>query len=365
MATISAVSTMGRKPRQETGRCTNKKRQETGCTSRLAANGFLKQAFFPLYECGQYLPEQSKVEQGLKASLSILSEKGIEVIVDYINKNYPYNILLAQADLQRQLETDRDCYELMVATDDADNIFFAGREVYDTGTSFYFIPVFPLYRLIKEKTHRQSADLLLSVFAYLYHIVGIPYYRDSHSALNYYYEMTEEWLRDDIDSYDLEDQYRQLSELNKANFFGDLLHRKMYNSVHLNTMSERLTSFKAHCDFDLDCLRIAQSFYNLSQQFPNAGVFDHISEMDGDIDDDDQVVRAEQYISFIADNEGWLYESIADTLNNEFNECGFMEQPTITEIFTAEAKNNVTNLDFEKQLFPLIADLCSLLNEIK
>ncbi|GAB3910568.1 hypothetical protein [Mucilaginibacter boryungensis] len=355
---------MGRKPRQATGRGTVKERQETGSTAGFVANGFLKQQFLPLYQCGKYLPEQDKAEQGLKQSLSILSEKGIEVIVDYKNKNYPYNMLLVQADLQQQMGADKDCYELSIVSDDADNIFLSAREVYDTGTTLYFIPVLPLCRLMKQKKHRQAADLLLSVFAYLYHVVGVPYYRDNYSALNYYYEMTEEWLRDDIDSYEPDDQNRQLSELNKASHYGDLVHRKIYNSIHLNHMSKRLNDFTAKCAFDLNCFQLAQSFHQLAQQFPNAGVFDNIPELDEDATSDDQVIRAQQYVSFIADTDGWLYENITDMLNNQFNECGYMEQPTIIEVFTEEAKSDSKTLDFEKQLFPLIADLCILLNEI-
>lgn len=358
MATISAVSPMGRKPRQATGRRTGKERQEAPCAAGLAANDFLKQQFLPLYYSGTLLPDKDKAEHGLQQSLSILSEKGIEVIVDYKNKNYPYNMLLVQADLQQQMAADKDGYELSIVSDDADNIFLSAREVYDTGTTLYFIPVIPLCRLSKQKQYRQSSDLLLSVFAYLHYVAGVPYYRDGSSALSYYYEMTEEWLRNDLDGYNAEDQCTPLSELYKACYYGDLLQRRIYNPIHLDSMAKRLDNFRACCDFDLNCFHVAQSFYHLWQQFPNAKVFDHIPHMD------EEAIRAEQYVSFIADNQGWLFENIADTLNNEFNECAYTEQPTIETLFSDDEISGQEDLGFEQQLFPLIADLCSLLNEI-
>lgn len=364
MGTISAVSPVGRKPRQAAGRGTGKERQETPCASGLTANGFLKHSFLPLYAPCSHLPNRECAEQGFFQSLSVLASRGIAVQVNYQDKPYPYNLLLAHDDLRQQLEAEKDNYELMMVTNAAGKMLLAGREVYDTGTNLYFIPVIPLCRLSKQKQYRQSSGLLLSVFAYLHYVAGVPYYRDGSSALSYYYEMTEEWLRYDLDGYNAEDQCTPLSELYKACYYGDLLQRRIYNPIHLDSMAKRLDNFRAACDFDLNCLQVAQSFYHLWQQFPNAKVFDHIPHMDEEAIGDDQFIRAEQYVSFIADNQGWLFENIADTLNNEFNECAYMEQPTIETLFSDDGMRGQEDLGFEQQLFPLIADLCSLLNEI-
>ncbi|TCN59590.1 hypothetical protein [Flavobacterium circumlabens] len=72
----------------------------------------------------------------------------------------------------------------------------------------------------------------------------------------------------------------------------------------------------------------------------------------------------EKYISFIADTKGWLYESLSESINNEFNEYGAMEEPTICKHFDASAIT-AGSLDFENRLFPLLNDLCGLLYEYK
>lgn len=72
----------------------------------------------------------------------------------------------------------------------------------------------------------------------------------------------------------------------------------------------------------------------------------------------------EKYISFIADTKGWLYESLSDTINNEFNEYGAMEEPTISKRFDG-SEIPTTNLDFENRLFALLDDLCTLLDDYK
>ena len=72
----------------------------------------------------------------------------------------------------------------------------------------------------------------------------------------------------------------------------------------------------------------------------------------------------EKYISFIADTTGWLYERLADSINNEFNEYGAMEKPTIFKRFDG-SNIKQTNLDFENRLFALLDELCALLYNYK
>ena len=72
----------------------------------------------------------------------------------------------------------------------------------------------------------------------------------------------------------------------------------------------------------------------------------------------------QKYISFIADTKGWLYESISDSINNEFNEYGAMEEPVISKSFDG-SEITAESLDFENRLFALLNDLCGLLYEYK
>jgi hypothetical protein len=64
-------------------------------------------------------------------------------------------------------------------------------------------------------------------------------------------------------------------------------------------------------------------------------------EQDPYDDDENEIIGMEKYISFIADTKGWLYESLSDSINNEFNEYGAMEEPTISKSLTA-GNNNKT-----------------------
>jgi hypothetical protein len=90
-----------------------------------------------------------------------------------------------------------------------------------------------------------------------------------------------------------------------------------------------------------------------------------LPEQDPYVDDyDNEAIGMEKYISFIADTKGWLYENLSDSINNEFNEYGIMEEPSISKSFDG-SKVTQESLDFENRLFTLLDDLCSLLYNYK
>ena len=137
--------------------------------------------------------------------------------------------------------------------------------------------------------------------------------------------------------------------------------------MNLTVFKHRLNRFKSQSTFDHDCWQVACNAYALYTEYPTSNVFRNalMPEQDPHNDDyDNEIIGMEKYISFVADTKGWLYESLSDCINNEFNEYGAMEEPTISKRFDG-SEIKVTNLDFEKRLFDLLNDLCGLLYEYK
>lgn len=360
MQTISATRHMGRKRRQ-IARCTGgKKEQEQLRTLGTVTDGFLRHQFLPLFEQGKKLSDPKQVEVEFFNSLVILTEVcGFEVM-DVENKPYPYNILLMHSFVQKQLRKSGQDIELSIVQDDKGTVKLATNHSYSTGNTLYYIPVLPLYRLLQNKKQKQTAELLLSVFAYLYHIAGIPYYRENNSYLFYQYECMEEWLIDDLENCETEEDNSIISEFNEAIYYGDIMLRKIYNSYHLNCFEQRIENYKPSNSFQKDCLTVAEKAMALLLEYPDYTIFHNT--FNREFEYDDEVIKAEQYISFIADSDGLLYENIARVVNDEFNECSEMEEPTLLQIYDTENQPSNKGLDFEYRLFPLINDLCTLLN---
>lgn len=361
MGTLSATRQIRRKHQPPT-RCTRSKKQQIKLNSfGIVTDGFLRHQFHPLYELDSELPNSEKTETEFFESLHILTEHyGFETIA-ILEKSYPYNILLAKEQVQKQLKKSGQDIELSIIQDDNGIVKFTTKHSYCTGMTLYYIPVLPLYRLLQEKRQKRTAALLLSVFSYLYHIAGIPYYRESNSYLLYHYECVQEWLMDSFESDEKEEVGTISSESNKASYYGDILFRKLYNPYHLNNFKQRIDSYKPNTAFEKRCLNIAKTTWDLMIQYPDHNIFRNTSNQD--FDESDNIIMAEQYISFIAENEGMLFTNISRAINDEFNECSEIEEPTLLQIFDSENRHLKEKLDFEYRLFPLLIDLCTLLNE--
>ena len=247
---------------------------------------------------------------------------------------------------------------------DGKNTFLKSEERHDTGTTLYYIPVVPLFKMLKDPKRKKSAQLLVSVCSYLYHIADIPYYRQEDNYLYWLYEMHKEWVEQDEETDDTETYKREFVQ---AESIGDRIEQKLYNRINLQLFEQRLSRFKSLDTFDRECWQVACDAFALYAEYPEASIFRNapMPEQDPYKDDyDNGTIGMEKYISFIADTKGWLYESLTDSINNEFNEYGTMEEPTICKAFDG---SNIaqSNLDFENRLFVLLDDLCSLLYNYK
>ncbi|MNR12276.1 hypothetical protein D3C85_1286210 [compost metagenome] len=178
----------------------------------------------------------------------------------------------------------------------------------------------------------------------------------------YHYQCIEDWFFDDWQSDEKEELTAMQQELNRAAYYGDMMFRKIYNPFHLNYFKHRIESFSLSDDFGQQCLKTAKNAFEIFQQYPDSGIFQNTSNEQ--FHQDDGVIRAQQYISFTADNQGLLYDSIERAVNDEFNECCEMEQPVLLQVYDKENNPCREDLGFEYRIFPFINDLCTLLNNI-
>lgn len=173
-----------------------------------------------------------------------------------------------------------------------------------------------------------------------------------------------DWMKQDDETEETE-SYK--SELRQAEQIGDRIKQKLFNRINLKVFEQRLSQFKCLDTFDQECQKVAWNAFILFTEYPNESIFRNapMPEQDPYNDDyDNETIGMEKYISFVADTKGWLYESLLESINNEFNECGTIEEPTISKQFDGN-EITATHLDFENRLFELLRDLCSLLHEYK
>lgn len=341
-------------------------RQTQVSTCGDATDGFLKVAFLPVLQgtkTVQACQESAKMQDDFYASLDSLAEHyGIKPMPTR-HFEYPYNMALASWDVEGKLKKSVGNFSELQVVQESGTRYLVSEEKINTGTTLYYIPVEPIYQMLKGPKHKKNAHLLLSVCSYLYHSADIPYFRQQGSYLYWLYEMHREWTEQDEDR---EENERYVREFDKAEMVGDCIEQKIFNRMNLEVFEKRLNRFKSRNAFDNECRDIAQKAFDLYSDYPNESIFRNapIYDEEEDEDTENEAIRMEKYISFISDTKGWLYESIEESINNEFNEYGSMDEPTILKYF---AGNELTqnSLDFESRLFALLDELCALLHNYK
>jgi len=330
-----------------------------------ATDGFLRVSFLPrLQENKTVLACQdiSKTESDFYASLDSLAEHYHIVPMPTSHFEYPYNMALSVWDLQEKLKKTVGNFSELRAIQDSHRTYLLSEEKFNTGTTLYYIPIEPIYQMLIEPKHKQNAHLLLSVCSYLYYIADVPYFRQQGSYLYWLYEMHREWTEQDEDR---EENERYVREFDKAEGIGDFMEQKIFNRMNLEVFEERLNGFKSRDAFDTLCMDTAKKAFALFIDYPNESIFRNAPINEDEEDEtENESIGMEKYISFISDTKGWLYESIEESINNEFNEYGAMDEPTIIKCFDGEELTE-NSLDFESRLFALLDELCDLLHNYK
>jgi len=360
METAPAIRHLRTKP-EHPARCRGGKgKQNTGRTACAPADGFLRHGFLPLYGQEAVAPKGVAVEQNFFASLDKVVQQYNLKAIDVSGKPYPYNVLLAHNKAQQQLTTMDRNITVSIQKDNNGCICLSTREQLYTGDTLYYIPIVPLFRLLKDRKQKRTAELLLSVCSYLYRHAGVPYYRNDGEYICSQMEYMEDWYMEIRESEG--DEYAQdmLSELSVAKYYGDVMQRKLRSPYHLEHLQQRIEGYQPVTDFERTALKAAQQAYQLFQDYPDANLFRKTDFNDPE-GYDDEVVRAQQYISFVAETEGILYNQMEQMINEEFGNCGLTEMPTLTKYFDSTYLPERDTLDFERRAFALLDIICYLL----
>jgi hypothetical protein len=273
---------------------------------------------------------------------------------------YPYNIAVELWHAEEQLKNKIRNWEEIRLVQDGRKTYLTSGERYNTGCALFYIPVVPLYRLLKSRKSKQVAQLLLSVCSYLYHVADIPYYRQENSFLYWQYEMLKEWVLSD-EYTDETDSY--LNEMAQAEWIGDFMEQKIINRTNLTVFKERIVQFKSRDTLEHHCWKLACEAFDLYEKYPDNTVFGNARPNGETAEEDDMenVVTMDKYISFYAGGKGWLNENLEQCVNTELQEYGQIQEPVIIKRFDGSDITN-HNLEFENRLFTLMDELIYLLN---
>jgi hypothetical protein len=329
-----------------------------------AAYGFLKIRFLPHF-AGQAVQDCRKEQQQFYRCFSLMCRHYGIAAVDTSGLVYPYGREVSLYEADRLLQEKFHFHISLEWEMENGDYALNATERFDMQNTLFFIPVLPLHQMMKDSKRRKAARLLLCIFSCLYKKAGVPYYWDEDTYLYWHYDMLCQWVTDDPEGWD-DDFDCCNSQANTAQYIGEQMLRRLYNNVHQQNFEKWLCEFRPQDAFDRECCSLAQRFYELWQDFPESDIYRHADTEclpNPEQYDDTDCITMEKYISFVCSTEGWLYNQLEQAVNSDFNECGSMQEPVLRRCFDGK-EQHADNLDYECRLFPLINELCFVLNNL-
>ncbi|WP_063962901.1 hypothetical protein [Chryseobacterium kwangjuense] len=321
-------------------------------------NAFLRMQFLPRLQETEVVQDcdKTKLEREFYNSLSIVTKKYGISIQENKAMPFPYNISASLAELREKLKKTTEDWREIRLIHYRNRTFFAREDRFSTGMTLYYIPVVPLHTILEDNQNSQTGLLILSIYSYLYQILGIPYYRNDDCYLNSTYESYEEMIVDEEN----EDE-DILTELKNAKIVGDLMKIKIADPENLNLFGTRLKSFKPNSDFDKKAFKIAKLVYKIHTKYPKERIDRKYYPLRfrEDVTHDSYFVTMDNYVSFCASIKGNLFECMCQFINDDLQEYGDIDEP-IRFLPYEESVIKGNNFDFEKQVFNRLDDLIEL-----
>jgi len=363
MENIRTVRTFCRHTGQ-VARCRRNKAQSfKERTTRNGGHGFLNHRFRPFW---LFDGDCEKAEESFFRSLAHLCRYYDLLLPDVSDLAFPQNIYRAWQVVSERIEAIDKKLDCIILKDDAHEATLATISQFDTGRTLYYIPLKPLWKWVNDPEQNAVADVMLSIFAYLYQVVQIPIYTDYSSFLGEQYRYTEDMINEEMseDEDDEENAYRnsQLDELYSMQNSGLHLQRLMNEKARVEHFADTVLAYADAEVRDNDLAILAIEFVQLYQAYPNRSCFDDIRP-DLYYPDVEERIKAEEYISFYWSGNDSLIETIHEMINCGFQEMGITDEPVDVKIFDKDLPDETESFGFESRFFPLLNRLAEFLED--
>jgi len=362
METASAIQKFHPIARQAAGRRRSTAQPREERTAGHRTYGFLKHRFLPFWavQARNYRQLEAEFFRSLANLCHVYEIREPDVSA----LDFPQNVTTAYMQVKESLKLKDKTADCIIMKDGSHSATLAVLKRFDTGMCLYYIPVRPLWNVVQTAQQQPLAQMLLSVYAYLYQVANVPYYAEQDCYMFYQYETMQNWIDEADDEDEEEKPYRdeQNEILQTLNDAGNRLLTIIREKDCLTNWEASITAYRQSGNWDLETESIASELLALYREYPNRTIFDNVHEELCEPEETERI-RMEQYLSFWWSNNDCFYDMIFDMVNNEFGECGVTDEPVSIQLFDTPQISVLNDLDFEKRLFDLINRLCSILNQ--
>ncbi|HWB27501.1 MAG TPA: hypothetical protein VG738_18625 [Chitinophagaceae bacterium] len=361
MQNTPANSQVCQEPRRSSKRHRRAKRPSDKHTCLHGANGFLKKSFSPVI--GQNLAilgGSKEIEKEYFISLAHFTALH-DITMPSVEGSYPMNIARSFSVVKDEFAKKDTGLGILILKDENRKACIATFKTCDTGMNLFYIAVKPLARLLQNPRKKRQAQLLLSVFAYLYQVAGMPDYHNGYVGSNYeaIYENYEYYCRD----IDESDSRTFISWNMNMQYFGRKTFKSIRHPYHLQQFENRLKRFIPLNNADKDLLKVSRLLFDLYKNYPSRRIFDNVHYRFLEPDEERHILP-DDYISFFWDSDSFVYEELMEYINGDFQEIACTEEPIALQYFDTPQGAIKHDLAFEDAFFECLHHLADLLEII-
>jgi hypothetical protein len=361
MRSVQTNSAVYSPPRHGRQRRRHPKRQAEKRPGSDAANGFLNKTFAPVISRGLgLLGKPREIEREFYRSLSNFAAL-YRLKTPSAKQAYPLNITQAFEAAKQQFSTLDTGLDVIILKDQNHKACVATVKTYDTDMCLFYVAVKPLAYLWQNPRKKAQANLLLSVFAYLWQVAGVPDFHDGF--VGGYYETIQDWYTQDPRDCD-EDVCDELTGTYRSmQYFGRKVFKSIRHKYHLEQFESRVRNFTPKTANDRGLFAVATEIHNMYLAYPKRRITDNIRYRFFEPEQEDRILP-DQYISFFWETEGMAYEQLMECINVDFQEVSCMEEPLAFQLFDTPQTGQAHNLLFEETFFECMHKLGDLLDTL-
>lgn len=360
MENTAIIRQTGSGLRPSAGRRRGQAKSFAECTCGTGRDGFLNHQFLPVWG---YEGNRGRLEREYIHSLSNLCQYYQLPLPEMTEINFPQNIYCSWqtiAGLLKEIDPDLSC---MIIQDRGKRATLATAKTYGLGQDLFYIPVRAYWNWACCAQQQHIAELVTVIFAYLYQVVGIPFYGDNGTFIGSQYDTLYQWMMDSEEDDDDENKaYREhqedtLYELERA---GNHILRLIQNPHQLKQLYSVVTGFHHRDKAELEWELLGIEFLQLYRRYPKRSLNDCTCP-DLLFPDGDERISPEQYTGFYWSAYDCFADELDELINCTFQEIAVMDEPVSVQVFDKMPASPNEAFDFENRLFDLMERLKELL----
>lgn len=279
--------------------------------------------------------------------------------------SYPQNIATAFDRVKETFESKGGSLSLAILQSPGFATSIATIKTLPTSYDLYYIPVGQVCLMLEDRKHKRTTDMMLSLFAFLYQVVNVPFYTEPSSFLYECYKSIRYSLEEDEENGQEYGEFATelIDEMDTIEKDGSSLLRQIACKDRLTAFEKTTGAYKPRNKKEKQLLKVCGEALKLWKKFPDCSISRAIPAYLSEKERENAMYPG-MYIGFHWGTESdWLENHINEYLNSYLGECSTVQEPATAQLFHRKQKREYHNMELQHTLIGFLEHTAQALYE--